>query len=364
MIRMDLRERSYQIYVENGGLDRVGAVASRLNWMGHVAVITDANVAALYAERVMQSLEDNAFSASLHIIPAGEGSKACRVIDYLCNELAKAGVDRHGAIVALGGGVVGDLTGFVASIYYRGVPFMQVPTTATAQIDSSVGGKTAVNIAAGKNLVGTFYQPQAVVMDPVVLSTLPTRVLAEGLAEAVKHAAIKDASMLPALTQLGDELGIGFSLQTYEQLPELIAKNVSIKARIVEADEHETKGLRALLNFGHTIGHGIEAARPYGEILHGEAVALGMRAALILSQKYSTLTKRDAEKINKALDALGLPAKLPASVSPETVMGKLAKDKKFVHGEIRFVLLRAAGDAFVSSEVSLDAIKQVVLELQ
>ena len=263
-ISLALGERSYDIHVENGALDRTGEFAYRAGLDGKIAVITDSCVAPLYAERVMKSLESAGFMPSLHVVNAGEASKNMLQAQELCSELVRAGLDRTGCIAALGGGVVGDLAGFIASIYYRGIPFMQIPTTVVAQVDSSVGGKTAVNIPEGKNLVGAFHQPSVVVIDPTTLVTLDRRTLAEGLAEAVKHAAIKDASMLHELKGLGPELSIGFSLNTIARLPDLISRNVAIKARIVENDELETLDIRALLNFGHTIGHGIEAAVPSG----------------------------------------------------------------------------------------------------
>ena len=247
-ISLALGERSYDIHVENGALDRTGEFAYRAGLDGKIAVITDSCVAPLYAERVMKSLESAGFMPSLHVVNAGEASKNMLQAQELCSELVRAGLDRTGCIAALGGGVVGDLAGFIASIYYRGIPFMQIPTTVVAQVDSSVGGKTAVNIPEGKNLVGAFHQPSVVVIDPTTLVTLDRRTLAEGLAEAVKHAAIKDASMLHELKGLGPELSIGFSLNTIARLPDLISRNVAIKARIVENDELETLDIRARLN--------------------------------------------------------------------------------------------------------------------
>ena len=260
--------------------------------------------------------------------------------------------------------MVGDLAGFVAAIHYRGIPFMQIPTTIVAQVDSSVGGKTAVNIPEGKNLVGAFHQPSVVVIDPTTLVTLDRRTLAEGLAEAVKHAAIRDASMLHDLKRLGPELSIGFSLDTIARLPDLIARNVAIKARIVEHDELETQGIRALLNFGHTIGHGIEAAVPYGTILHGEAVALGMRAALFLSERKAGLSASDAKKILSALQALDLPLTLPEGMDTELVLDKTASDKKFRAGAIRFVLLTKAGEAGISKKITREDMAEAIEELR
>lgn len=363
-ISLALGERSYDIHVENGALDRVGEFAYRAGLDGKIAIITDTNVGPLYAERVIKSLESAGFIPSLHIVDAGEASKNMHQAEELCSDLVQAGVDRSGCIAALGGGVVGDLAGFVAAIHYRGIPFMQIPTTIVAQVDSSVGGKTAVNIPEGKNLVGAFHQPSVVVVDPTTLVTLDRRTLAEGLAEAVKHAAIKDASMLQELKRLGPELSIGFSLETITRLPDLIAKNVAIKARIVENDELETLDLRALLNFGHTIGHGIEAAVPYGSILHGEAVALGMRAALFLSERKAGLNPADSKKILSALDSLDLPLVLPEKIDTETVLNKTSSDKKFRAGAIRFVLLTKAGEAGISKKITREDMAEAIEELR
>ena len=204
--------------------------------------------------------------------------------ETLCRDMIRSGHDRKSMVVALGGGVVGDLAGFVAAIFYRGLPFVQIPTTIVSQVDSSVGGKTGVNVAEGKNLLGAFHQPRLVLVDPETLRTLPDREFHEGFAEAIKHAAIRDAPMLADLAALDPA--------SREVPAELIARNIAIKARVVEADEHETLGVRALLNFGHTIGHGIEASVPYGEMLHGEAIALGMRAALYLSENEDAASRR------------------------------------------------------------------------
>lgn len=363
-ISLSLGERSYDIHVENGALDRVGEFAYRAGLDGKMAVITDTNVAPLYAERVMQSLESAGFTPSLHVVDAGEASKNMLQAQELCSELVRNGIDRTGCIAALGGGVIGDLAGFVASIHYRGIPLMQIPTTVVAQVDSSVGGKTAVNIPEGKNLVGVFHQPAVVVIDPTTLVTLDRRTLAEGLAEAVKHAAIKDAEMLHELKLLGPELALGFSLNTIAKLPDLIARNVAIKARIVEHDELETLDIRALLNFGHTIGHGIEAAVPYGEILHGEAVALGMRAALFLSERKAGLSAADSKKILAAMQALDLPLTLPEYIDTESILTKIASDKKFRAGSIRFVLLSRAGEAGVSKKVTREDMEAAIEELR
>lgn len=351
-VSLSLGTRSYDVHVMNADLGRLGDRVHRSRLEGRAAIVTDTNVAPHYADCARHSLEEAGYDTTLHIIEAGEASKNLAELGRLISELVAAGHDRSSFIVALGGGVVGDLAGFAAATFERGIPFVQVPTTIMAQVDSSVGGKTAVNIAAGKNLVGAFHQPRLVVIDPTTLCTLPARVLREGMAEMVKHAAIRDPEMLGEFDRLGAEADLGFSLATLERLPSLVARNVSIKARIVEEDECETKGLRAFLNFGHTLGHGIEAAVPYGSLLHGEVVSLGMRAALYLSEKYAGLPRGESLLVLRALHALGLPLNLPADVDWNRALEKTAADKKFQRGSIRFVLLRALGDPVVSSDVT------------
>lgn len=251
-------------------------------------------------------------------------------------------------IVALGGGVVGDLAGMVAAIFYRGIPLVQIPTTIVSQVDSSVGGKTGVNVPEGKNLLGAFHQPSLVIIDPKTLETLPKREFCEGFAEAIKHAAIRDAAMLDDLASLNPE---------HRNVPaDLIARNIAIKARIVEADEQETREIRALLNFGHTIGHGIEASVPYGQLLHGEAIALGMRAALFLSERHAGLDPIDSANILDLLRRYHLPLVLQESIATDTILQKLATDKKFSQGAIRFVLISAPGKALVSHQITREDI--------
>ena len=355
--RVELTDRSYDVIVEPGLLARAGdAIASAGIAASRIAVISDATVAALHAEPLIASLETAGFRTTLHLLPAGESSKSLTRAEALCREMAAAGHDRKSLVVALGGGVTGDLAGFVAAMFYRGIPFVQIPTTIVAQVDSSVGGKTGVNIPEGKNLLGAFHQPRLVLVDPETLRTLHDREFREGFAEAIKHAAIRDAPMLDELAALDPD--------SREVPAGLIARNIAIKARIVEADEHETLGLRALLNFGHTIGHGIEAALPYGEILHGEAISLGLRAAVFLSQHLAGLPQADANRIISLLHHFRLPLVLPDSITTETILNRLSHDKKFVSGAIRFVLIRTAGDAFLSADVTPDHLRQAIAHLR
>ena len=352
-VRVNLASRSYEVIVEPEILHSAG---ERMKQEGivakQIAVISDETVAKHHAAALVQSLESAGFTASLHLVPAGEASKSMTYVEFVTREMIRNGHDRKSAIVALGGGVVGDLAGFIAAIFYRGIPFVQIPTTIVSQVDSSIGGKTGVNVAEGKNLIGAFLQPHLVLVDPNTLKTLPDREYFEGFAEAIKHAAIRDAAMLADLGRL--------DLNTREIDPELIARNISIKARIVESDEFETQDIRALLNFGHTIGHGIEAAVPYGELLHGEAISLGTRAALWISEKCAGLPESDSRTVLALLRKFQLPLVLPENISTAEVMNRLSRDKKFAAGKVRFVLLDRLGSAFVSEQVTTADLEHAV----
>lgn len=344
IVRVALERAPYEVHVGAGLLGETGRLVAEVLPPGRCAVITDSNVGPLYAARVKASLEESGFSVSVHVVPAGERSKSLAQVGELCEGLIAEGLDRKSSVVALGGGVVGDLAGFVAAIYYRGIPYVQVPTTIVSQVDSSVGGKTGVNAEGGKNLIGAFHQPRLVMADTETLSTLSPREYHEGFAEVVKHAAIRDFSLIDAE---GD-------------LPDLIARNVAIKAGIVAADEYETGDVRALLNFGHTIGHGIENAAGYGRYLHGEAISLGLVAACRLSVEKAGLDQGVCDRIVAALSSHGLPLVLPADVSTEAILAAMRRDKKFRGGAVRFVLLRGAGDAFVSEDVTgADIVREI-----
>lgn len=351
-VHVNLADRSYDILAEDHLLDRAGKLIASTGLSGKCAVITDSNVAPHYADRLLEQLP----SASLHTVPTGEASKSMAQAAALCSELNQAGHDRASFVIALGGGVVGDLAGFVASIFYRGIPFVQIPTTIVSQVDSSAGGKTGVNAPEGKNLIGCFHQPKLVIVDPLTLATLPGREYREGYAEVIKHAAIRDAAMIPDLA----------AMDPADQHPpaELLARNLAIKARIVEEDERETAGTRALLNFGHTIGHGIEASVPYGEMLHGEAISLGIRAALFLSEKINNFPAAESRRIIDLLDHYQLPLALPEHITTETVMQKLSRDKKFTGGNIKFVLLTTPGNAQISTQVTLTHIQTAIEHLR
>lgn len=354
-VRVELGDDSYDVLVGQNLLGRTGELAAS-HWKSpkRCAIVTDANVGPLYGETVSASLKSAGFDPLTITVPAGEPSKSMPEVENVCRQMLAAGLDRSAFVVALGGGVIGDLAGFCAAILSRGVPYLQIPTTVLSQVDSSVGGKTGVNVAEGKNLLGAFHQPKLVIADTDTLQSLPGREYREGYAEIIKHAAIRDADMIPMIAAQGE---------SRENLAPLIARNVAIKAAVVEEDEKEISGVRALLNFGHTIGHAIEAAAGYGELLHGEAISLGVIAALRMSEKRSSLTPEDSEQILQLLDQFQLPKALPNTFNVEKILKLMQTDKKFVQGQIRFVLLPRLGDAFVSSEVTQDDIRQRIEEL-
>jgi len=358
-VTVPLGNRAYRVHIGAGILGQLGALARELGGeLGErCAVVTDSNVAPLYGEAVLASLRAAGYLPTLIPVKAGEASKSMRVAEEVCDAMITAGLDRKGWIVALGGGVVGDLAGFVATIYYRGIPFVQLPTTVIAQVDSAVGGKTGVNATHGKNLIGAFHQPRLVLADVTTLGTLPPREFNEGVAEIVKHAAIRDRSLLEAIAAPNLQFDPG-------ALVPVIRRNVEIKAAIVGEDEHETKGLRALLNFGHTVGHGIENAAGYGRFLHGEAISLGLVAACRLSVRKAGLAPEESQHILDALARFALPLTLPEDISTDDLMAALRTDKKFAQGQVRFVLCPRLGEAFVSKEVTLEEIREAVEALR
>ena len=352
--KIDLKDNAYEVIVSKGILNDCGNYISNLEIGNKCAIISDSNVAPLYASKVSESLANNNIKSELIVVDAGESSKSLESVEKICRKMIKTGHDRHVFVIALGGGVIGDLAGLVASVFYRGVPFIQIPTTIVSQVDSAVGGKTGVNTPEGKNLIGSFYHPKIVITDTLTLSSLPEREFNEGFAEVIKHAAIRDKSMFEDI----------MSVEGYENLDELILRNVEIKARIVEQDEKELSGLRAHLNYGHTIGHAIETAGGYGKFLHGEAISLGLIAASKISSQKSNLSDSENEIIIKALKKFNLPTQLDNSVSTQSLIDIMKSDKKFKNGKIRFVILNKLGEAELSEDVSEDDISLAIEALR
>lgn len=346
---VSLGPRSYPVYIGENILSRVGGWLQDSRQRGRVAIISDDAVEPLYGPPVAASLADAGYNVSTHVVKPGEKSKSFASVESLAESLARAGVDRHGSIVALGGGVIGDLAGFVAAIYYRGIPYLQVPTTVVAQVDSSVGGKTAVNLSVGKNLVGSFHQPLAVVADTATLKTLGQREWNEGFAEVIKYGVIRDRALLEELAR-----------PEVPAIAELVWRSLEIKATIVAGDERETLGLRALLNFGHTLGHGIEAAAGYGNLLHGEAVSLGMVAAAWLSVRRAGLPPEEFVQLRRLLAKFGLPTQLPQTCSRQQILQSVSADKKFLEGQVRFVLTPRLGAAVLADWVTKEDLESAL----
>jgi 3-dehydroquinate synthase len=350
-IEIHSARQAYRVVIGEGLLANAGDAIKEKLPPSRCATISDTNVAPRFLASVQKSLRAANFDPLPIVVQAGEQSKALEQAGEICEQMLRAGLDRQSFVIGLGGGVIGDLSGFVAAIFERGIPHVQIPTTLLAMVDSSIGGKTGVNARAGKNLIGTFHPPALVLDDVDVLKTLPRRELNQGFAEIIKHAVIADAEMFRQLEDV-DPKDIDF--------PPLIRRNVEIKAHIVEKDEHERTGARALLNFGHTIGHGIERAVDYRGIVHGEAVSLGMIAAAEISMKKAGLPKTERDRVVDLLNKFELPIHLPKDIPRTKILDALKFDKKFARGEIRFVVTSKIGSAKLSSDVTFDDIRVVV----
>jgi 3-dehydroquinate synthase len=354
-VHVDLAGRGYDIAIGPGLIDRAGALSAGLLAAPSVTIVSDETVAALYGERLAASFRNAGVKSSLIAVPAGESSKEFTAFGRLLGELLDGRPDRKSTLVALGGGVVGDLTGFAASVLLRGVDFIQVPTTLLAQVDSSVGGKTGINTRHGKNLVGTFHQPRLVLADTTVLDTLPRRELQAGYAEVAKYGLIDD----PGFFSWCETNGAAVLAGDAAARSQAIEQSCLAKARIVAADERETTDLRALLNLGHTFGHALEAETGFGpDLLHGEAVAAGMAMAFDLSVRLGLCPAADARRVRAHLADVGLPMRL-RSIGGDNrrvweaarLIGHMRGDKKAEGGRLAFVLARGIGGAFVSREV-------------
>lgn len=353
MTRIDvaLGSRSYPIDILPGALDDAGRHLAIHARTGRLVIVTDANVAQAQLPRLIASL--GTVTAETIVLPAGEATKSWQQLAQLVDRLLALGVERGDRIVALGGGVIGDLVGFAASILKRGCGFVQVPTTLLAQVDSSVGGKTAINVPAGKNLVGSFHQPAHVLIDPTVLDTLPPREVRAGYAEVVKYGLIDDAAFFAWCETNGDALLAGDRAAQVHA----IAHSVAAKARIVAADERETRDLRALLNLGHTFGHALEAETGFSDrLLHGEAVAAGMALAFRFSAAQGLCPPADADRVSAHIAAAGLPATLAdADVDADgsALVAHMAHDKKMAGGRLPFLLARGIGQTYLDRDVAL-----------
>ena len=354
LLPLPSRDQSYRLLIHPGLRLELGHLLRPLKLPPRLFLITDSRVAHLYAAAVMKTLEDAGFSPILLTTRPGERAKTWAVVQRLARELLARGANRRSPLIALGGGVVGDLTGFLASIFMRGVPFIQVPTTLLAMVDAAIGGKTAINLPEGKNLLGTFHQPLLVLIDPQFLNTLPRAELLNGLAEVLKAAFIRDPDLLERL-----ERGPSRLFWEPAELTEIIHRAAAIKAQVVVADEREA-GLRRILNFGHTLGHALEQASAY-RLGHGRAVAWGMAAALILSEKLAGLPPEEGARGRRIIKDLGLTRRPPA-LDLRAVLAALPMDKKRRGDDLVFVLLRRWGEPVIREGVPLGMIKKVLGE--
>jgi len=349
---------SYEIYIGTDIIERMALLFTKQRWGNRYFMITDSTVAALHGQRVQGVFTTQGLTIDMIAFPAGEAAKDIGTILKICDQMLGLGADRTAALIALGGGVVGDISGFVASIYMRGIPYLQIPTTLLAQVDSSVGGKTGIDLSRGKNILGTFYQPKGVFIDLAFLKTLPLPELRNGLAEVIKYGVIEDPDLFGILESKAEEIN---SLDL-DLLQEIVIKSCRIKKGIVEIDEHE-RSVRRILNFGHTIGHAIEAESGYA-ITHGDAVAMGMVTAAVISERLHHLPAGDRERIIALIRAIGLPNTIPPHLTPAGIYARLYGDKKKAGDTLHFVLLKKIGTAFVTSAVPEELIKETIKGLQ
>jgi 3-dehydroquinate synthase len=358
-LKVDLKDRSYPIYIGHGVIKNAGSLLSGI--IGHSSsfIVTDENVAPLYLSELQNSLKESGIQSVSAILPAGEKTKSFEQLTNLTEQMLASGVNRHSTIIALGGGVIGDITGFASAVTMRGINFVQVPTTLLAQVDSAVGGKTGINTTSGKNLVGSFHQPKAVISDTSALNTLPKREVLAGYAEICKYGLINAPSFWEWLENNGTTVIAGGS----KHVINAVKTSCESKAHIVAKDELE-KGVRGLLNLGHTFGHAFEAEFQYSnELLHGEAVSIGITLAFEISEELGLCPTEDKDRVLKHFRSVGLPTTLPKStrvIKCSDIISHMQKDKKAYKNKITFVLTRGIGKSFLTQDVPLEALEKTL----
>ena len=357
ILTIQLKERSYPIYIGKGLLSQIQLIESHLK-QKHVAIVTNTTVAPLYLDQLMSLLHKHKIKAFPIILPDGEIYKNQDSLHLIYDALLKEKCERTTTLIALGGGVIGDITGYAAATYLRGITYIQIPTTLLSQVDSSVGGKTGINHSLGKNMIGAFYQPQCVIADIESLKTLPQREFSAGMAEVIKYGLIRDYDFFEWLEKNIDDL----MQQDTSLLIEAVLRSCQNKADVVEMDEHES-GVRATLNLGHTFGHAIENAMGYGAWLHGEAVAMGIMMAAHLSRLMQWLTDDQYHRIFNLLQKAKLPID-PPIISLERYLALMSMDKKVVNGKIRLVLQKGIGDSVITSDYDVNHLKTTLQTLK
>jgi len=351
-VPVDLSDRGYEIYIGSGLLRQTAQHVQSSIAVTQVVAISDSNLKTTHAQLVTDNLAQAGIVCDLITIPAGEGSKSLRIVEQIWNEMLAFKADRQTVVIAVGGGVVGDLAGFVAATYARGIPLIQIPTTLLAQVDSSVGGKVGINLASAKNMAGAFWQPIRVLIDPLVLHTLPDREYQAGLAEVIKYGVIMDAEFFALLEDHVEEI----HAREPGLLKTIISRCCQLKAQVVEQDERETTGLRAILNYGHTFCHAFETVTNYGRFLHGEAVAIGMMCAARLAESMGRIDQQLISRQAALLTACNLPLTV-SDIDPEALLAAMQHDKKVEHGKLRFVLPTRMGHVELVDDVSLDLVR-------
>ncbi|WP_302610004.1 3-dehydroquinate synthase [uncultured Mitsuokella sp.] len=350
-VRVELGKESYDIYIGHGLQQELVDFVKNAGFSKQAMLVTDSNVGPLYGEKIRRMLEEGGLQVSVATIPAGESSKSLKMAEELYTKAIELGLDRKSPIFALGGGVVGDLAGFIAATYMRGVPFVQLPTSLLAQVDSSVGGKVAVNHALGKNLIGAFYQPKAVFMDLELMKTLPKREIYTGLGEIIKYGIIYDADFFAFLESHVDEV---LRLER-DAAVHMIARSCEIKAAVVSQDEKEA-GLRRILNFGHTMAHAIEKETGYVRYNHGEAVAIGMVGAADISARLGMISEADVTRVTKLIETLHLPI-YADGCTVDAMYRDIFHDKKTVGGKVNWVLMEGIGKVTCRNDVPEDVVR-------
>ncbi len=345
-VRVELAERSYDIRIGEDNLSEAGTFLLEQGRATHTVILTDSHVETPHAHAVAESLAAQEVNVDMIVVEPGEPTKSVEAAASLWDAILEMGADRRSVVVAVGGGVVGDLAGFVAATFARGLRFFQVPTSLLAQVDSSVGGKVGINLPKAKNMVGAFLQPIGVLIDTLTLDTLDSREYRAGLAEVIKYGVILDVNLFE---QLENEIG-RVNAGDHELLREVIAQCCRLKADVVRQDERETTGLRAVLNYGHTFGHAFEALAGYGELLHGEGVAIGMLCASRLAERLGRIDAEVTERQERLIRAVGLPTEVP-DVDPDMVLKTMMHDKKVEHGRLRFVLPSRLGHVELVGEI-------------
>jgi len=354
-VPVELGPRRYDILIGTKILSRLPELVTARRRVSHALLISDNRVAPIFADSVHQSLTNAGIRVTPLIVPAGEPSKSVAQADRLWQEAIAAGTDRKTIVIALGGGVIGDLAGFIAATLTRGLDFYQVPTTLLAQVDSSVGGKVGINLPVAKNIVGAFWQPKGVLIDTAVLETLPTREYRSGLAEVVKYGVILDPQFFAYL----EENIAGLNSRNPQVLRQIIARSCQLKAQVVAQDETETTGLRAILNYGHTFCHALETVGGYGKLLHGEAVSIGMLCASRLGESLGVFDGELTARQAQLLAALDLPIQVP-DLPVDQLMAAMLKDKKVEHGKLRFIVPHAIGNVVLTDDVPLNLAEQAL----